>query len=264
MERRDFIKRFNNLAALAAIAFVAVTAAGQPANLDMLVSRIALYPDQLLSQVLAAATYPDEIPEAARWSDEHSHLQGEALARAIQEDHLPFDPSVQALIPFRSVLDMMSTDLGWTSTLGSAFLTDRDAVMDTVQRLRREAIEYGYLRSTQEISVNNLSGFVEIVPIRPTFVPVPVYDSGVVFVRPRPGVVAGGAITFGGVSIGASFAPWGWGHSRFDWGRHGVIINDHSWDRRWENRRDYAHQYDGVRRWEPQRREEHHEVRRHP
>jgi Protein of unknown function (DUF3300) len=86
-----------------------------PGELDRLVSRIALYPDPLLAQVLAAATYMDEIPEAARWADEHSYLHGDALARAISEDQLPWDPSVQALLPFPSVLDIMARDVVWTS-----------------------------------------------------------------------------------------------------------------------------------------------------
>ena len=70
-----------------------------PEQLDNLVSRIALYPDSLLAQVLAAATYPDQIPDAAKWADEHHYLTGDDLARAIDEDHLPWDPSVQALLP---------------------------------------------------------------------------------------------------------------------------------------------------------------------
>jgi len=86
-----------------------------PGELDRLVSRIALYPDPLLAQALAAATYTDEIPDAARWADQHSYVHGDALAKAISEDQLPWDPSVQALLPFPSVLDMMARDMAWTS-----------------------------------------------------------------------------------------------------------------------------------------------------
>ena len=89
-----------------------------PPELDRLVSRIALYPDPLLAQVLAAATYPEEIPDAARWADQHHYLTGQALANAITGDQLPFDPSVQALLPFPAVLDMMASDLNWTRQLG--------------------------------------------------------------------------------------------------------------------------------------------------
>jgi hypothetical protein len=79
-----------------------------PQQLDPLVSRIALYPDSLLVQVLTASTFPDQIPEAANWADQHAYLHGDALANAIQEDNLQWDPSVLALVPFPSVLDMMA------------------------------------------------------------------------------------------------------------------------------------------------------------
>src|ERR1700732_3141180 len=70
-----------------------------PDQLDQLVARIALYPDPLLAQILTASTYWYEIPEAAAWVDQHSYLKGDALAAAIQEDNLPWDPSILALLP---------------------------------------------------------------------------------------------------------------------------------------------------------------------
>src|SRR5262245_57142499 len=79
-------------------------------QLDRLVSRVALYPDPLLAQVLAAATFPDDIPDAARWADEHHYLSGSQLTQAIEGDKLPWDPSVQALLPFPSVLNAMASD----------------------------------------------------------------------------------------------------------------------------------------------------------
>src|SRR5271154_3076588 len=110
-----------------------------PQELERLGQRVALYPDPLLTQVFAAATFPDQIPDAARWADQHHYLTGDALAAAISEDHLPWDPSVQALLPFPSVLDMMASDMGWTGQLGNAFLSDQVAVMDAVQRQRAAA-----------------------------------------------------------------------------------------------------------------------------
>jgi hypothetical protein len=101
-------------------------------QLDQLVGRIALYPDPLLAQVMTASTYWGEIPDAARWADEHSYLKGDALAKAIQDDHLLWDPSVLALLPFPSVLDMMARDPGWTEQLGNAVLTQHEQVMDAV------------------------------------------------------------------------------------------------------------------------------------
>jgi hypothetical protein len=72
-----------------------------PQELDRLVQRVALYPDPLLAQIFAAATFPDQVPDAAQWADQHHYLTGDALARAISDDHLPWDPSVQALLHFR-------------------------------------------------------------------------------------------------------------------------------------------------------------------
>ena len=124
-----------------------------PPQLDQLVARIALYPDPLLAQVLTASTYWSEIPEAAAWADEHSYLKGDALAQAILADHLQWDPSILALLPFPSVLDMMARDPAWTEQLGNAVLTQNPDVMDAVQRMRQRARSYGYLTTNGYINV---------------------------------------------------------------------------------------------------------------
>jgi hypothetical protein len=232
-----------------------------PEELDRLVAPIALYPDPLLAQTLAAATFPDEIPDAARWADQHSYLKGDDLARAISEDHLPWDPSVQALLPFPSVLDMMARDPAGTTRLGDAFLAQHDQVMDAVQRMRQKAKEFGYLRSNGQIQVIPAGPAIEIVPVNPAFYFVPVYDPLVVFGPPRPGFRIAAAISFGpGITLGAAFAPWGWGAVHFDWGLHTVIINNHQWGRTFVNRREYVHPY-SLQRYRPEHREEHHELR---
>src|SRR5579872_5775700 len=197
-----------------------------PAELDQLTARIALYPDPLLAQVLAAATYPDQISDAAAWADQHHYLTGQDLAAAIQADQLPWDPSVQALLPFPSVLEMMASDMGWTQDLGNAFLAQQQDVMDAVQRNRQAAARYGYLRSNGQIVVS-AGPYISITPVDPGYICVPVYDPGVVFFAPRPGFFVGGAIRFGfGVSIGGFFRPWGWGYSRFDWGGHALFLDN--------------------------------------
>jgi hypothetical protein len=235
-----------------------------PPQLDQLVARIALYPDPLVAQILAGATYPDQIPDAARWADQHHYLTGQALADAIQGDQLPWDPSVQALLPFPSVLGTMASDMNWTTDLGNAFLAQQQDVMDAVQRERRRASDFGYLRSNGQVVVSG-GPYITIMPVNPGFVVVPYYDPRVVFFAPRPGFVVGGGIRFGfGVSIGGFFRPWGWGpgYGRFDWGRHAVIINNAPWGRTWGNRGGYVHPYAGVRRFGPgERVPEHHEVR---
>ncbi|MGD0002099.1 MAG: DUF3300 domain-containing protein, partial [Bryobacteraceae bacterium] len=136
-------------AVLAAAAMLTLPVQAQvmsPGQLDNLVSRIALYPDPLLAQVLTAATYYDQIPDAAAYADQHSYLQGDELAAAIQADNVPWDPSVQALLPFPSVLDTMERDMSWTQALGEAVLNAREAVLDAVQRMRQHAHDNGNLR----------------------------------------------------------------------------------------------------------------------
>lgn len=224
-----------------------------PPQLDQLVGRIALYPDSLVAQILAAATYNSDVPAAAQWADQHHYLAGQALASAISSDQLPWDPSVQALLPFPSVLDMMASDMNWTSQLGNAFLAQPQEVMDAVQRRRADAERFGYLRSSEQVVVSS-GPYITIQPVNPAFVVVPYYDPAVVFFAPRPGFVAGGAIRFGfGVSIGTFFAPWGWapGGIRFDWGAHAIFLNNARWGRTWVNRAAYVHPYVAIRRPAP-------------
>src|ERR1700734_2049873 len=214
-----------------------------PQELDRLVQRVALYPDPLLSQIFAAATFPDQIPDAAGWADQHHYLTGDALAAAISADRLPWDPSVQSLLPFPSVLDMMASDMGWTSEAGNAFLAQQPDVMDAVQRERRQAYDYGYLRSGPQAIVNG-GPYITILPANPAFIVVPYYNPLIVFAPARPGFFIGGAIGFRfGVAIGPAFAPWGWGVNRFAWGEHRVFINNAPWGRTWANRGAYVHPY---------------------
>jgi hypothetical protein len=213
-------------------------------QLDNIVQRIALYPDPLLAQILAASTHWDQIPEAAAWANEHSYLTGTTLADAIRADNLPWDPSVLSLLPFPSVLNMMARDIPWTEQLGSAVLTQRADVMDAIQRLRLEAHNYGYLRSTPCDSVVNSAGYIEILPTNPDYIYVPEYDPTLVFAPPRPGFAIAGAIHFGpAVVLGVSFAHWGWAHPGFGWGAHSIIIDGSPWNRFWFNRNFYVHPY---------------------
>ena len=224
-----------------------------PGQLDQLAGRIALYPDALVAKILAAATYSADIPPAAQWADQHHYLAGQALANAISADQLPWDQSVQALLPFPSVLEMMASDPNWTAQLGNAFLAQQQEVMDAVQRRRAEAERFGYLRSNEQVVVSS-GPYITIMPVNPAFVAVPYYDPAVVFFAPRPGVVVGGAIRFGfGVSIGGFSAPCGWapGGIRFDWGAHAVFLNNARWGRTWVNRTNYVHPYAAIRRPPP-------------
>lgn len=214
-----------------------------PQDLDQLVAPYALYPDPLLAQVLTASTFSSEIPDADGWARSHAYITGDALARAIQEDNLPWDPSVIALLPTPSVLDIMAGDMGRTQELGNAVLANRAAVMDSIQDQRQKAYNYGYLRSNpQERVVTAGPGDIEILPANPNVVYVPYYDPNIVYFRPAPGFFVGGAITFGPSIFVGAFLPWGWGGVSFGWRAHSIIIGGRPWERTWANP-GYMHPY---------------------
>ncbi len=215
-----------------------------PQQLDQLVQRIALYPDPLLAQILAASSVWEQVPDAAAWANQHAYLHDQQLAAAIQADNLQWDPSVMALLPFPQVLDMMGRDPAWTQSLGSAVLSQRGDVMDAVQRDRQEAYSYGYLRSSPYDNVVYDGNYVQIVPVNPGYMYVPFYDPAVVYVRPRPGFAVGYGVRFGpAVVVGGNFAPWGWGSVGFAWGAHNILIDHTPWNRVWVNRGYYVHSY---------------------
>jgi hypothetical protein len=196
------------------------------AELDQLLAPIALYPDQLLGQILMAATYPLEVVEAARWLavPQNAALRGDALANALAS--MDWDPSVKSLVPFPQVLKMMSARLDWLQRLGDAFLGQQADVMDSVQRLRRAAQAAGTLQSTQQQTVTPVGPDIVIQPVNPQVVYVPYYNPTYVygawpypgyppfyFTAP-PGYAVGAGLSFG-IGIGIVSAFWGWDH--WDW-----------------------------------------------
>ena len=214
-----------------------------PSQLDQLVSRVALYPDPLLAQVLTASSYSEQVKGAAEWADQHSYLTGENLAGAISVDNLPWDPSVLALLPFPSVLDTMATNLFWTRQLGDAVLGQRADVMDAIQRMRQKARAFGYLEdSPQYRIVVSDPAVIEILPVDPSSYFLPIYDPLMVFGRPRAGLAVG--ITFSHrIALGRSFAPWGWGRSGFGWASRTIVLDGRPWMRTRENHETYIHPY---------------------
>jgi hypothetical protein len=208
------------------------------------VERIALYPDPLLAQVLTGSTFWNEIPDAAAWANQHSYLRADELSRAMYQDNLSFDPSVLALIPFPSVLDMMARDPGWTQAFGNAVLSQRADVMDAVQRMRQKAMDSGYLESNAQYRVvAEGPGDIEILPVNAGYMHVPYYDPRVVFFPRRPSFFVGAGITFGpGIFVGA-FAPFGWVGPLLGWRTHEIVIDHRPWRRTWVNRDRYVHSY---------------------
>src|SRR5437868_1099124 len=122
-----------------------------PEQLQQLVAPIALYPDALVAQILAASTYPDQVVEADRWLQQHPDLKGEQLGQEV--DKQPWDPSVKALTKFSSVLANMDKNLSWTSSLGDAYVNQQQDVMDAVQAMRQKAKAAGNLNSTSQEKV---------------------------------------------------------------------------------------------------------------
>ena len=226
-----------------------------PATLDNLVARVALYPDPLLAQVMAAATFAEQIAAAAQWADQHRNLKGDALVQAMEAGNLGFDPSVQSLLAFPSVLDLMNKDLNWTQQLGDATLVQRGDVMDAVQRMRKKAYDAGNLKSSKQITVvQSAPQIIEIQPPSPTVIYVPAYNPQVVYVAappPPPGaVVAAAVIGFAvGVALTSSYCDSYWGyHGGFVWHSHTVVIYNGAWGRTWSNHNVYIHTWGGYNR----------------
>ncbi|OLE49411.1 MAG: hypothetical protein AUG46_00450, partial [Acidobacteria bacterium 13_1_20CM_3_58_11] len=201
-----------------------------PEQLDNLLAPIALYPDPLLAQVLAAATFPDEIQDAAPWVRLHN---------PDSIDYQPWDVSVKAVAHYPTVLSMLNDRLDWTTALGQAYVNQSTDIMMSVQRLRNMAHSQGNLVTTPQQQVVVDRGYIQIVPAQPRVIFVPAYDPGVIYVRRvyRPGFGFDGFFTFG-----TGFVIGSWLNYDMDWGTHRVVYN--SWDERggWRGRsRPYVH-----------------------
>ena len=204
------------------------------AELDTLVSTIALYPDPLLVQVLAASVHGDEIPGASDWATQHKNLKGQELADRIKLEELPYDESVQALIPFPTVLATMAKYQVWTDQLGDAVSAQKEAVMDAVQRMRNAAYNHGHLQSNEQVKIIKEKTII-IEPVQKEYVYVPVYNPHVVYYTYSNGY--SGLRYRTGVWIGSYYDPWGWNSSRFEWDTHLIYVHDY----RWYHNRPYPH-----------------------
>jgi hypothetical protein len=178
------MKRWIALLLLSALAIWQVPAQAQgraysQAELDALLAPVALYPDPVLSHVLVASTYPDDLRDAAAWSRANSHLAAEDAVRAA--DPMLWHPSAKALVAFPDLLARMDESPQWTADLGAAFLEQEPYVMDTVQSLRRRAQASGYLQSNPQQQVYEQGQAIAVYPVQPQVVYVPYYDPYVVY-----------------------------------------------------------------------------------
>ena len=213
-----------------------------PDQLDSLVAPIALYPDPLLAQVLAASTYPLELVQLQQWLEKNKTLKDKALVDAVQKQS--WDPSVQAMAALPDVVKRLVDDIQWTADLGNAFLAQQDDVMGAVQRMRAKAQEKGNLKSNEQIKVETRvvesKQVIVVEQSNPQVVYVPSYDPVVVYgppaypyppiYYPPPGYYAAGmAISFGfGLAIGAAWGG-GWGYNcGWGGGNNNININNNN------------------------------------
>ena len=236
---------------------------GQPAGqqlgqgeLEKLLAPIALYPDDLVGQILTASTYPIEVVEAERWVGEHTNVHGDALQDAMLQQS--WDPSVKGLTSVPQVLSMMNDKLDWTQQLGEAFLAQPNDVSNAIQQLRAKAQATGSLKSSQELNVTTVAAdtpppppappppgvdpsmlpppppadYISIEPTDPGLYYVPIYDPTLVYgpwVWPDyepfywypPGYVVGAAVIGFGVGFFVGSALW----CHYNWHGGGVSIN---------------------------------------
>jgi hypothetical protein len=204
-------------------------AGGQALNadqLEQLVAPIALYPDTLVAQVLAAATYPAQVQDADRW------LQAQGGASPYQiaggADGQNWDPSVKGLTAFPQVLQELDRNIQWTAALGNAYYNQPQDVLEAVQVLRQRAQAAGNLQSTPQEQVSYDQGAIELAPPNPQMVYVPQYNPWSVYgdpVTPYPGFNLLSAVgSFFTSTLGSSALQWGAGiamaafdHTPFGW-----------------------------------------------
>ena len=221
-------------------------------QLEQLLAPIALYPDPLLANLLTAATYPEDVVEAAEWLRQpgNAALAGDALATALAG--LPWDASVKSLVPFPEVLRLLNDNRAWTEQLGGAFIVQQADVMDAVQTLRQRASQNGNLRSTPQAYVQTQGQTIIIEPPTPQYVYVPVYDPLEVY-GPWPysaypprrfsGYFSGATYFGTGMSIGwfgLSFEQERWRWNRWDWGARRLVVYQDRYER-------YGHYHDHDR-----------------
>ncbi len=213
-----------------------------PEQIDSLVAPIALYPDSLVAQVLAGATYPAQLASAEQFVQQNGGYPPSQLAEMANTQ--PWDPSVKSLVAFPQVLEDLNRNMQWTTQLGNAYFNQPQDVLGAVQTMRQRAYAAGNLRPTQQINVTYAPGDILIAPVTPTLVYVPYYNPWVVYGAPVPvyphyyygpprGVVFGTGLAIGfglGIAIGA-FTHFSWGYHNWapNWHDRTVVYNHNTY-----------------------------------
>jgi hypothetical protein len=215
-------------------------AQAQPLNavqLEQLVAPIALYPDALVAQVLAASTYPGQVADADHWRQAQGYASPDQVATGADVQN--WDPSVKALTAFPQVLALMERNLQWTTDLGNAYYNQPQDVLEAVQVMRLRAQAAGALQSTPQQAVHNDQGYIQLMPVNPQVVYVPTYNPWTVYgeqVSPYSGFSLLGAvesflgsspINYGlGIAMSAfSGTPWGWLAWGLNWLAQSVLFH---------------------------------------
>ena len=209
-------------------------------QLDSLVAPIALYPDAMLAQTLAASTYPLEVMQLDQWMEKNKNLKDKALADAVAKQ--PWDPSVQSMAAFPDVVQRMAENIQWMTDVGNAVLAQQKDVMDAVQRMRAKAQGTGNLKtgSEQKVETKTTQSGQQVIVVEqanPEAAYVPSYDPEVVYgAAPAeypyypysyPGYQPGTALAWGSaIAVGGVWANNNWGNC--DWDDGNVTINNNN------------------------------------
>lgn len=230
-------------------------------QLDSLVAPIALFPDPLLAQTLAASTYPLEVIQLKQWMDKNKNLKGKALTDAVAKQ--PWDPSIQSMAAVPDMVERLASNIQWTTDLGNAFLGQQQDVMDAVQRMRAKAQTKGSLKTSKEqvVQTKTVENNKEVIVIQqadPQTVYVPSYDPAVVYGPPAypyypysyPGYYPGMGLAWGtGILIGAGIANDWWGNC--NWGGGDININNNNnFNRNEFNRNRVDHRSNASNKWQ--------------
>ena len=238
----------------------------QPLNaiqLEQLVAPIALYPDALVAQVLAASTYPGQVVDADHWLQTQGYTSSDQIVAGAEVQN--WDPSVKALTAFPHALAQMDRNLQWTTDLGNAYYNQPQDVLEAVQVMRRRAQAAGTLQSNPQQAVHYDQGYIQLMPVNPQVVYVPTYNPWTVYgeqVSPYPGFSLLGAvesflgsspINYGfGIAMSAFRAtPWGWLAWGLNWLAQSVLFNQSDYSSHstsvadWGFRHDELHAYAG-------------------
>jgi hypothetical protein len=209
-----------------------------PDQLDALVAPIALYPDPLLAQTLAASTYPLEIIQLQQWMAKHKDLKDKALADAVKKQ--PWDPAIQSMAAVPEVVKRLADDVQWTTDLGNAFLSQQTDVMDSVQRMRKKAKDKGALASNEqqkvETKVIEEKTVIIVESANPEVIYVPSYSPTVVYgppIYPYPPIYyppypPGAAFVSFTVGVMWGAAIWGGSCCGCGWGGSGNVYINHN------------------------------------